>query len=463
MKKSLVLALVVVLAFSMLAGCGSGAADPSKAPSETTAAPNSTPAPSGTVAQDSGKKENATLTYWHTFTEGARKDFMDKLISDYTAENPNVKINTEVYTWAMFNEKWTTGLAAGAVPDISNVSNGNVFQIYSSGALLPLNDVVNSMGADKFIQSSLDGLTVDGNVIALPLYMHAYVLWYRSDVLEKLGIKVPHTWDEMIAANKKITSETDYYGFPVCMSQKDYIGTNQLNCWASAYGATLLDKNNNANLTDPKMKEVIKYMVDLYRAGSPEGSINYGAGELNELFYTGKSIFTTQSGFIANSVKQNSPELLDKIKATLYFGKNGENVTNHLNLIGLAGWKNTKYPDVVKDLIKYHYEDSRYAEFLMCVPGGMLPGTTSEAVKKQIFENEFVKQISQPVDVIMKAIENGTMEGMNYGLNLSAGALEGGGIIEEMFQNIILNNVSVDAAAEAANKKLQDAIDVLAE
>jgi len=451
MKRTLALLLVAIFTLSMLVGCGSDAATTS---TKTSAA---------SVSQDSKEAEEINLTYWHTFTEGVRKDFMDKLISDYMVENPNVKINTEVYTWSMFSEKWTTGLAAGAVPDISNVSNGNVFQIYSADALLPLNDVVSSMGKDKFIGAALDGLTVDGNVIALPLYMHAYVLWYRADILKQLGLEVPNTWDEMIAANKKITEETDYYGFPVAMSQKDYIGTNQLNAWASAYGATLLDKDNNANLTDPKMKEVIQFMVDLYKAGSPEGSINYGAGELNELFYTGKSAFTTQSGFIANSVKANSPDLIDDIKATLYFGKNGENETNHLNLIGLAGWKSTEHPEAVMDLIKYHYEDARYAEFLNCVPGGMLPGTTSEAVKTQILENDFVKQISQPVNVIMEAIEKGTMEGMNYGLNLSAGALEGGGIIEEMFQNIILKNVSVDKAAEDANKKLQDAIDVLAE
>ncbi|NMA64660.1 MAG: sugar ABC transporter substrate-binding protein [Clostridiaceae bacterium] len=451
MKRAFTLLTAMLLVVSMLVGCGS--------------TPNSTaaPSPSGSNQSDEGKTEQINLTYWHTFTEGVRKDFMDKLIADYTAENPNVNITTEVYTWAMFTEKWTTGLQAGAIPDISNISNGNVYQIYSADALLPLNDVVEDMGRDMFIGSALDGLTVDGEVIALPLYMHAYVLWYRADILDQLGVDVPKTWDEMIAVNKKIREETDYYGFPVCMSQKDYIGTNQLNCWASAYGATLLDENNRANLTDPKVKEVIQFMVDLYKAGSPEGSINYGAGELNELFYTGKSAFTTQSGFIANSVKQNSPDLLDDIKATLYFGKNGENVTNHLNLIGLAGWKHTKHPEQVMDLIKYHYEDERYSEFLNCVPGGMLPGTTSEEVKNQILNHEFVQQISQPVNVIMEAIENGTMQGMNYGLNLPAGALEGAGIIEEMFQNIILNGVSVDEAAEMANKKLQDAMDVLSE
>lgn len=449
MKRTFAVVMALILALSMLVGCGA----------------NSTPSPSPSGSNQPGgnSTEKVNLTYWHTFTEGARKDFMDKLIADYMDENPNVNITSEVYTWSMFSEKWTTGLQAGAVPDISNISNGNVFQIYSADALLPLNDLVEDMGRDTFIESALNGLTVEDKVIALPLYMHAYVLWYRADILNQLGLDVPNTWDEMIAANKKIREETDYYGFPVCMSQKDYIGTNQLNAWASAYGAPLLDKNNKANLTDPKVKEVIQFMVDLYKAGSPEGSVNYGAGELNELFYTGKSAFTTQSGFIANSVKQNSPDLVDDIKATLYFGKNGENETNHLNLIGLAGWSHTKHPEQVMDLIKYHYQDERYSEFLNCVPGGMLPGTTSEEVKNKIFENDFVKEIQQPVSVIMEAIDKGTMQGMNYGLNLPAGALEGGGIIEEMFQNIILNGVSVDEAAEVANKKLQNAMDILTE
>lgn len=37
-------------------------------------------------------------------------------------EHQNVKINVEVYPWNVFAQKWTAGLAAGALPDVSSVN-----------------------------------------------------------------------------------------------------------------------------------------------------------------------------------------------------------------------------------------------------------------------------------------------------------------------------------------------------
>ena len=38
---------------------------------------------------------------------------------------------------------------------------------------------------------------MDGNNYSVPLYRHAHVMWIRKDLLEKNGLEVPKTWDEL--------------------------------------------------------------------------------------------------------------------------------------------------------------------------------------------------------------------------------------------------------------------------
>ena len=41
--------------------------------------------PMAAITDDGTKK---TITYWHTFTEGARKDYIDEMVAEYMKEHP---------------------------------------------------------------------------------------------------------------------------------------------------------------------------------------------------------------------------------------------------------------------------------------------------------------------------------------------------------------------------------------
>ena len=70
----------------------------------------------------------------------------------------------------------------------------------NADALVPLNDLIDEIGRDKFNESALDECTLDGNNYAVPLYSHAMVMWIRKDLLEENNLEVPKTWDELYEA-----------------------------------------------------------------------------------------------------------------------------------------------------------------------------------------------------------------------------------------------------------------------
>lgn len=416
--------------------------------------------PMAAVTDDGTEK---TITYWHTFTEGARKDYIDQMVADYMEAHPNVTVNVEVYPWNVFTQKWTAGLAAGALPDVSSVNPDNLFAIQQAGAVLPMNPLIDALGEDYFLKKPLENFTYEDVILGIPYYLHSYVMWYRKDVLEEKGLEVPKNWEELLAAVKEIADPPNQYGFTIAMSKNDQMCAQLLSCFAKAEGAALITEEDQGNLTDPKVVKALQLMADLYKAGSPEGSINYGLSEQNDVFFQGKSTFAFGSGFHINGVKQNSPELLDKIAAVPFMGPDGETLGDTAFVIGLMGWNQTEYPETVYDFIRFHFENERYIEFLHLIPGGQLPATTEAANSDAFFDNDTIRQFQEEITYIQKGIEKGTFMGMDFGLTPAAAALTSQGIIEECLQDMVLNGTPAEEAAAKANEKLNAAIEILME
>ncbi len=91
--------------------------------------------------------------------------------------------------------------------------------------LLPLNDLIERDGIDMsdFPQVYLTAASgseagTEENVYGIPFRGHPFLLYYRSDVFEELGLDVPTNWQEIVEAGQVIKEETDldpismYYG-----------------------------------------------------------------------------------------------------------------------------------------------------------------------------------------------------------------------------------------------------------
>ena len=71
-------------------------------------------------------------------------------------------------------------------------------QIAATGALTPLADL--GLSADGMVQGVVDASTYDGKLYGLQPITNSIALYYNVDVLEKAGVAVPTTWDELKAA-----------------------------------------------------------------------------------------------------------------------------------------------------------------------------------------------------------------------------------------------------------------------
>ncbi|MCD8048535.1 MAG: extracellular solute-binding protein [Clostridia bacterium] len=106
-------------------------------------------------------------------------------------------------------------ILAGTGPDVSLANaQSSVVDYAVRGAIVDLSqfDDFDEFVSDRFYDSALDTATYNGGVYGLPETQSFYVLFYRSDILEELGLEVPETWDDVEEAINVLHIENyDFY------------------------------------------------------------------------------------------------------------------------------------------------------------------------------------------------------------------------------------------------------------
>lgn len=84
---------------------------------------------------------------------------------------------------------------------VAVVANSSIVPLLNDGLIRPLDDLVAKHGG-QLNKSQL--VTIDGKIMAVAFMANAQHLYYRSDILEQVGVDVPTTYEEVLAAAQAI-------------------------------------------------------------------------------------------------------------------------------------------------------------------------------------------------------------------------------------------------------------------
>lgn len=147
-----------------------------------------------------------------------RADVVKKLIPRFEKAMANkgkdikVQLVTDILTDTQFKTKITQQLHSGTAPDVIDMGASYVPGFAGSGYLLPMDDNLKKWPAWKDYYPSIKTMAkqADGHYYSVPHEASVQSLFYRKDVLQKLGIDTsqPQTWDDLIQRLKAITAKT---------------------------------------------------------------------------------------------------------------------------------------------------------------------------------------------------------------------------------------------------------------
>ncbi|HYH49748.1 MAG TPA: extracellular solute-binding protein, partial [Acidimicrobiia bacterium] len=115
--------------------------------------------------------------------------------AEFERVHPGDRVEVQFVPWASAHDQFVTAIGGGQVPDVAEMGSTWTPEFGDIGALEPadLGGDDSGTGGDRYVESLVEGATVDGTVYGVPWYAGARALIYRADVLASLGLSVPTT------------------------------------------------------------------------------------------------------------------------------------------------------------------------------------------------------------------------------------------------------------------------------
>ncbi|KQT83076.1 ABC transporter substrate-binding protein [Aurantimonas sp. Leaf443] len=139
--------------------------------------------------------------------------------------------------------------------------------------------------------------TVDGKLVAMPLYADAPALYYRKDLLEKYGKSVPGTWAELTETAREIQDKeraagnAQMNGFVFQGAAYEGLTCDALEWIASNGGGQIVSPEGEITVNNPKAAEALDMARGWVGTIAPAGVLGYMEEESRGVWQTGNAVF----------------------------------------------------------------------------------------------------------------------------------------------------------------------------
>jgi trehalose/maltose transport system substrate-binding protein len=145
--------------------------------------------------------------------------------------------------------------------------------------------------------SIIESQTVDGRLVALPVFTDAPALYYRKDLLDKYGASVPTTWEEltetaqMIQDAERAAGNPDMWGFVWQGNAYEGLTCDALEWIKSFGGGQIVEPDGTISVNNPQAIAALELASTWPGTISPEGVLAYQEEEARGVWQTGNAVF----------------------------------------------------------------------------------------------------------------------------------------------------------------------------
>ncbi len=181
---------------------------------------------------------------------------------------------------------------------VAVVANNSIVPLLNEDLIRPLDDLVAKYG--QSLQPN-QLIKIDGKVMAIAFMGNGQHMFYRKDILEKAGVAVPTSYEEVLVAAQKI-KDAGLMDYPLAASDKPgwdlaaefvnmYLGTGA-DFFAPGSAELAIDNENGRKVLET-MRAMTGFMNPDY--------LTYDANELNKIWDAGSVAIMSQWGSLAGA------------------------------------------------------------------------------------------------------------------------------------------------------------------
>ncbi len=264
------------------------------------------------AAVTAGSATELTM-YYPVAVGGPLTKIVDGIVADFMQANPDIKVNA-IYA-GNYNDARIKALAAlksGQPAQLSVMFSIDIYELIEQDAIVAFDDVVETAEEKAWLNSFYPTLMENGRTAGrtwgIPFQRSTIVMYYNKDAFRAAGLdaeKPPATWDELVAAGKKLTKpDGSQWGVMIPSTGYPYWMFGAL---TMQNGQVLMNGDGNETYFDhPDVVGALQFWKDLGATHKvmPGGTIEWGT--LRQNFLEGKTAIMWHSTGNLTAVKKNA-------------------------------------------------------------------------------------------------------------------------------------------------------------
>jgi multiple sugar transport system substrate-binding protein len=372
------------------------------------------------------------------------------------AKKAGLELAIQTYTFDDMWTKFTAAIESKTLPDIGELDAVGPARLANLGRLADVSDVV--VAATKELGTILpnaDGaVKFGGKYYAVPHYAIPLVLFYRPDILTKVGAEPPDTWEDIQKVSEKVKKAgvQEYpNGFPWNRTGDGYDPAMSL-LWS--YGAAWVDKSGKfTGIPKTAGVEALKVVTRAYLADKTSAFdyLSWSGATNNEAFMAGKITFTPNGPSILYQEESTQhPLLKDTAIKVMPKGPAGRN----LALTFVMNWAvptDGKSQKEAKALVGCVMARENFVKYMQGSFRQMVP--------------LFAKPLDDPYwntpggKIIVDTVKQGHPVGWPGPTTSAAAEVVSSNVLTDMITRVIVDKVTPEAAVDEANKRIKEIYD----
>jgi ABC-type glycerol-3-phosphate transport system substrate-binding protein len=221
---------------------------------------------------------------------GFKEDVLRANLPDFEKKT-GVKVVVDAAPFGDLYKKQLLALSTGGRYDVVFVDEPWIPPL--SEFLVVLDERMKGLDAQDFVPTTVQAGAFQGKQYALPVDPNVQILVYRKDLFQQKGMRVPATWDELLAAAKAFHDPgKQQYGIAITGSSDVQTALYMLlPMWS--YGAELVDAQGRGALASDAGRKGGEVFLEMLKY-APPGVKSYNFADVNKAIQLGQAAMAIQ-------------------------------------------------------------------------------------------------------------------------------------------------------------------------
>ena len=247
-----------------------------------------------------------TLTVWAMGTEGEK---LGDVAKEYEKTHSNITVKVTPIGWDVAHQKLVAAAAAGKLPDVVQMGGTYLGEFADMGVLEPVDTKTFKEG--DFFPAAWQQGSYDGETYGVPWYVDTRVLFYRTDLATKAGIKkAPATMAELQSAAQAYQEKAGAkWGLSVQPRGLDTV--QSFYPFLFSAGGAIVDDDGKAVVNSPSAVKALENYGSFFKKGLSDKGVQPGY-DVTKDFNTGSVAMFFGGPWLTGLLDDNYPDLKGK-------------------------------------------------------------------------------------------------------------------------------------------------------